>query len=113
MLRRLKRRQQRHSILVHIVPLDWQTLPFQLHLVMLLRPPPPRARLERLAQQRFGLGLHLPEQYEAVFVEFLAAGLGLDGGDAVLDFAEVVDDLADAQGSRLVDYMYALCSSTI
>ena len=70
--------------------------------------PPPRTRLERLAQQRFGFGLHLSEQDEAVFVEFLAARLGLDGGDAVLDFAEVVDDLPDAQGSRLVDYMYAL-----
>jgi hypothetical protein len=88
--------------------LDRQALPFQLHLVMLLCSPPPRTRLERLAQQRFGFGLHLSEQDEAVFVEFLAARLGLDGGDAVLDFAEVVDDLPDAQGSRLVDYVYAL-----
>jgi hypothetical protein len=47
--------------------------------------------------------LHLSQQDEAFFVEFFAAGLGLDGGDAVLDFAEVVDDFADAQGSGLVD----------
>ena len=80
-----------------------QALPFQLHLVMLLRPPPPRARLERHAQQRFRLALHLSQQDEAFFVEFFAAGLGLDGGDAVLDFAKVVDDFADAQGSGLVD----------
>jgi len=72
--------------------------------MMLLRPPPPRTRLERLAQQRFGLGLHLPEQDETIFVEFFAAGLGLDGGDAVLDFAEVDDYFADAQGAGLVDY---------
>jgi hypothetical protein len=78
-------------------------LPFQLHLVMLFRPSASRTWLERLAQQRFGFGLHLSEQDEAVFVEFFAAGLGLDGGDAVLDFAEIVDDLPDAQGSRLVD----------
>lgn len=80
-----------------------QALPFQLHFVMLLRPSPPGTWLERLAQQRFGFGLHLSEQNEAVFVEFFAARLGLDCGDAVLDFAEIVDDLPDAQGSRLVD----------
>jgi hypothetical protein len=71
--------------------------------MVFLRPSPSRTWLERLAQQRFGFGLDLSEQDEAVFVEFFAAGLGLDGGDAVLDFAEVVDDFPDAQGSRLVD----------
>ena len=90
-------------IVLPAVPPDMQALPFQLHLVMLFGPSPSRTWLERLAQQRFGFGLHLPEQHKAIFVEFLAAGLGLDGGDAVLDFAEVVDDLTDAQGSRLVD----------
>jgi hypothetical protein len=112
MLQERKIKMSERSLIIHSSR-SAKPSPFQLHLVVLLRPPPPRARLERLAQQRFGFGLHLPEQDEAVFVEFLAAGLGLDGGDAVLDFAEVVDDLADAQGSRLVYYIYALCSSMI
>lgn len=85
-------------------------IPFQLHLVVFFRASASRALLERLAQQRFGFGLHLSEQDEAFFVEFFSAWLGLDGGDAVLDFAEIVDDLADAQSSRLVDY--AALSST-
>lgn len=69
---------------------------------MLFRPPASRALFERLCEKSFGFSLTLPEQDEAVFVEFFSAGLGIDGGDADLDVPKVVHNLCDSHCSCLV-----------
>jgi hypothetical protein len=71
--------------------------------MMLLRPSASRALLKGLVEERFSLGLTLPEQYEAIFVEFLSARLRIDGSNSYSDVSKVVHDLSDSHRSRLVD----------
>lgn len=84
------------------VDIERETVPFQLHFVVLLRPSASCTLFKGLIEKRFGLTLTLSEQDETLFVEFFSAGLSVDRSDPYLNVPKVVHDLCDSHRSRLI-----------
>lgn len=70
--------------------------------MLVLRSSSSTSLFEWLVQKRFCLGLTLPQQHEADFVELFSGGHDPDRSNTMLDIAEVCQNFSNAHSSGLV-----------